>query len=339
MQILGLELLRGLCALLVALYHCFMWSGVGRFHSWGLYGVYIFFGISGAVLYLNYHDRLGQELSIGSFLLKRFARLAPLYIACVVTTGLVLAGLSLDQWPVLSQAINASMLFGFLNPGLVSTVTGGWSLGIEFVFYILFPVLLAFMKNERVMWVTLIWLLALRVIYIESIFDTRTFEEAYGEYTQAGTFLVFFFGGMVAAKVIAWHRWYVVVGCAAALVMFSLPMSSADDALTGTHGVAYAVFAMAIIPCFFFSPSGQVLRSLSRFMGEISYGLYLIHPIAWVMIQKFIPMDTAAQIVVTLVVSTGFSWVALRLYERPTKAWILRYGQAPTAPRVNDGRT
>src|SRR3972149_4937923 len=131
MQILGLEFLRGLCALFVAIFHWLSWAEIAELHSWGLYGVYIFFVISGAVLYLNYGD---GRTPTDVFLLKRFARLAPLYVAAVIAMGFMS-----DTWDWRKQLLNVSMLFGFVSPGETSMVTGGWSLGIEFVLYALFP--------------------------------------------------------------------------------------------------------------------------------------------------------------------------------------------------------
>jgi dTDP-4-amino-4,6-dideoxygalactose transaminase len=40
MRVHGFDLLRGACAIVVALYHMLLWSGVAHLHAWGLYGVY-----------------------------------------------------------------------------------------------------------------------------------------------------------------------------------------------------------------------------------------------------------------------------------------------------------
>lgn len=152
-RIYGLELLRGLCALFVAIYHCMLWGNLAHLHSCG---------ISGAVLYHSYHAKIGRTVSFDGFLLRRFARLAPLYALCTVVVAI-----GLMKYPSWRHLLNISLLFGFANPGQTSTVTGGWSLGIEFVLYTIFPLLLAFTTTTRMAIATVAVLFLLRIAFVE----------------------------------------------------------------------------------------------------------------------------------------------------------------------------
>jgi peptidoglycan/LPS O-acetylase OafA/YrhL len=329
-KVLGLELLRGLCALLVACYHCLMWAGIARFPTWGLYGVYVFFGISGAVLYQNYHGVISLaptapgELSVPKFLLKRFARLAPLTWACIL-----LPAIGRNSWVPDQYFLNLSFLFGFASPGQTSYLTGGWSIGIEFVLYSLFPVLLAFAKDARLMIATLLAFLALREAFLSFLLGHATLYDNWALYTEPAAFLVFFFGGMVVAKVMPSVRipapvlFVLGMGCAAGLFVY--PGPSFEAMLLGARGLLLTVLSIVIVATFFWSPSFKLGAVVSQFFGDISYGLYLMHPLVWAATKRYLPpMPAAEHIAVTLAIAAPAAWLSLRFYERPIRAWIVR---------------
>ena len=78
-RVASLDLLRGLCAVAVAAYHGLSWIGLGTFHNLGLYGVYLFFLLSGASMSLAYAQRFRRGYPYTSYLALRYVRLAPLY--------------------------------------------------------------------------------------------------------------------------------------------------------------------------------------------------------------------------------------------------------------------
>ena len=49
-RVLGWDVLRGVCALAVASYHLLLWLDIAALHTFGSYGVYLFFVLSGASL-------------------------------------------------------------------------------------------------------------------------------------------------------------------------------------------------------------------------------------------------------------------------------------------------
>jgi peptidoglycan/LPS O-acetylase OafA/YrhL len=339
-KILGLELLRGVCALLVACYHCLSWSGIAELSSWSLYAVYVFFVISGAVLYQNYHDAISlaptepHQISVPQFLLKRFARLAPLMWACV----LIPATLH-NTWLPNRYFLNLSFLFGFGTPGLTSSVTGAWSIGIEFVLYALFPILITFARDMRTIIATLIVFLALRLTFVSFVLKGATLASAWAVYTQPAAFLIFFFGGISIAKIMPRVRvphWILFLsGIALALVLFLYPGADKELILQGTRGFALTLASIAIVAAFFWSPSFKPAALVSQFFGDISYGLYLLHPLVWAALPKYAgPLPAATRIALTLAISAAAAWLSLRFYERPARAWILRWAGIRASRRL-----
>jgi peptidoglycan/LPS O-acetylase OafA/YrhL len=80
-RVLGWDVLRGLCALAVASYHLLAWQDVATLHTFGSYGVYLFFVLSGASLAYNYQGLIDGPPAVLRFLAVRWLRLAPLFVA------------------------------------------------------------------------------------------------------------------------------------------------------------------------------------------------------------------------------------------------------------------
>ena len=51
---------------------------------------------------------------------------------------------------LLTYLLNATFLFGFFNPSMNATLVGGWSLGIEAIFYLLFPCFMLTFRNVQI---------------------------------------------------------------------------------------------------------------------------------------------------------------------------------------------
>jgi peptidoglycan/LPS O-acetylase OafA/YrhL len=229
----------------------------------------------------------------------------------------------MHQWPVAKQMLNASMLFGFADPGNTSLVTGGWSLGIEFVLYVLFPVMLAFTTSLRTLVVTLAVLFILRIITVELALDGKTLTQAWASYTQPGAFLVFFFGGMALARVngFAFQR---LLGLAAVPVLLFVGTSE-EAVLMGWRGALYTLASIVLVAGFFWSPRHPAAIAVCRFVGDASYGLYLLHPIVWLVVRKFLPGQPAELLIaITIAVSLAGAWCSLHFFERPVKDFLLR---------------
>ena len=131
-RVLGWDMLRGLCALAVASYHLLHWQDLATLHTFGSYGVYLFFVLSGASLAYNYGGKLSGARDVAAFLATRWLRLAPLYfVLCVVFVAMLSArnGQWVDRLPF-RFALNGSFAFGVYDPADWALLIGGWSLGI-----------------------------------------------------------------------------------------------------------------------------------------------------------------------------------------------------------------
>lgn len=181
-----LDAIRGALAIGVMLYHV-----IDAPLEFGTYGVYGFFMLSGFALDHVYRNRL----DLRSFVVARVTRLAPLWVPVVL-----LSAAPFNATDPVRLGLNLTGLFGFVNPAVTSHVDGGWSIGIEVVFYFLFPLLTVLSTRMLVALTVAAYLL--RVIWVAAVTPPgATIHEVWVPYTQMPSFLVFFVLGMTLARV------------------------------------------------------------------------------------------------------------------------------------------
>lgn len=310
-KIIGLESLRGICAILVAFGHILHWSQTIEFENWLIYGVCVFFAISGAVLYINY-----QTLNnLDGFIIKRIARLSPLYILTLVLTYVG------HKWPADWEILfNIPMVFGLFDNRCA--VTGCWSLGVEFVLYLLYPTLLAFTKSGRSCALTFIALLILRIAGIEDVSG----DDWWKFYINPGNFAVLFFGGMIIAKYCPLINWPKhssnIIAIVCFLILFGY--STKNHYVFGFSGLLYTIICLVLVFSFW-----NIRIPFSAILGQISYGVYLLHPIVWGAFHTVLKAPVWLCLVTTIPVTAALSLIMLRYYEMPARQKILAAWNRP----------
>ena len=120
---------------------------VKRFTNPGWHGVQLFFLASAVTLLMSWHrSRAHDARATRSFFLRRFLRIAPMYYAGALLYAFAQPpSLGFDAF----QLLRTLLFVNVWRPDWVPTtpgwlvVPGGWSIGVEFTFYAVFPVLAA----------------------------------------------------------------------------------------------------------------------------------------------------------------------------------------------------
>ncbi len=312
---LGLSELRAIAAFAVVISHIELFKKreniPSLYDTWltdfismlGKNGVYLFFVLSGFLityLLLAEGDKIGK-IDIRKFYIRRILRIWPLYYAVVLFCLLILPLMTshfseffetnyyIDLLNRNDFSITARfIIFMLFLPNIalilfppVAAASQSWSVGVEEQFYLIWPILLNRFRNNILL--VLILVIASKAILFALVFILiKLYDHRFLKYTMS--FLTSFnielmsFGGIGAvalkygyfrnflAKIRKWHVWLLVVG----IVLLMLA------------GVNYLIISLLFLMLIIFntekSSNITTNRSLS-FLGDISYGIYMYHPL------------------------------------------------------------
>jgi peptidoglycan/LPS O-acetylase OafA/YrhL len=286
----GLDGLRAVAVVAVLLFHAFPHALPG-----GFIGVDIFFVLSGYIITKTYFDRLRTgQVSLTQFYIKRVRRLAPVYILVLILTTVAAYLLinplhlknfseSLAAQPFYLQNIVFWQQGDYFDSPLTKPLLHTWSLAVEEQFYLLYGLLIIFVRRKRSFSIKLlILLLALLAMgsfaanYIISQISpktsffwlpTRIWELAIG----VALGLIHKEVPRAAAPYLKW------VGL---LAIFSgIGLYSEDPALQGIQAAIACAGTAAVIAAVAArrSPDNILDQPAIAYIGKTSYSLYLWH--------------------------------------------------------------
>jgi peptidoglycan/LPS O-acetylase OafA/YrhL len=337
--------MRGLLAVGVMVYHVLAWSDVARLTALGTYAVYCFFVLSGFALEHVYGPRLRVAGALRAYAAARVARILPLYAAAALAAAalVVARGGRVDVFDLLQ---NLTLTFGLNNPGATSTVVGGWSIGIEVVFYLLFPFVSLMIGSLRSLAVLVAVTLLARVAWIAATWPVgASLADVFVPYTQVIPFAVFFAAGVLSARLLREPRLVgplrdrrrgllsaiVGVGLLAAIIATAALDVAERTLFAGLGGAVLtiatclAVYLVALAP----QPAGRAAAA-SRILGDASYGTYLLHPIVFG-ILTLAGVDGPLRLALTFTIAPACAIGSYRLFEKPVGRYLRRRMDGGTA--------
>ena len=264
-RITNLDLLRGLAALAVCIFHFDHGGALGvpsvsRVLSYGYLGVQMFFVISGFIIPYSMLRSGYRIKNIKGFLISRLVRLYPAYIIASLAALSMWYGAALTpgyqgKWPSFSliQVIsNIFLICDFTNTDWLITIA--WTLAIEAQFYLLIALFFpfAFSSNN---WIRR----SAMALWIMSPIMA-------GKGPTVLTWTALFSLGMIVcqwkSKIIGWPEFVIMV---VAAFYAHAEVYSPTQSLVGITTMS----AIAFLP--------QIKFSILTKIGVISYSLYLIH--------------------------------------------------------------
>ena len=314
----------------------------------GQLGVQMFFAVSGYLITSTSIRRWGTPggLKAREFYWLRFARIAPLMILLLcVLSGLDLAGVKHyvveQQTGGLARALIAALTFhinyleatrGYL-PGSWDIL---WSLSVEEMFYLFFPVVARVLRRER-------WLVVLLVLFVAAgpFARAKAFNSnpVWREYSYLGGMDAIAMG-CLTAMLLAGRRLsrrvvWVCGGVGAALLVFCFGFSiEAYKMGLGKSGLLMTVVGLGA--CLVIAAAVQskwrapwVLAPVLQ-MGQRSYEIYLTH--MFVVIGAFAvfgargnPLSWAWwMFAAVIVVATLLGWAVSVGFSEPVNRWLRR---------------
>lgn len=358
-----IDVLRGIAIILVLLHHFNIpyklqdtFLGVQVFGESlshlmarnGNYGVTLFFVISGFLItqHTLKRDRHLAQINIKDFYIRRIARIVPCLVLLVVMVTLLGAlGLKpfLNQAPndiAVSYGLTVFAAFTFwmniliIQYGWVNYALGVlWSLSVEEVFYLVFPVLCVLLGRGKGF-----ILLLLAMIAYAPYFRALHFGE------ESGAYLYHYFSsfdgiamGCLTALITQNFREKIqflnvivaVIGLSMLTVYLYAPIKEVSP-----WGISiFALLSAILIFCFAQDDQAQAESIMSKTMvwiGQRSYEMYLFHLLVLGLIKVFylpkqtLPAEKLILLPIFLLATFGLSWAIEKYYSTPLNLKIRR---------------
>lgn len=329
----GLDLIRGLCAVAIAIYHYLSWTHEFVIQSMGTFGVYIFFILSALTMMIRYSKDFNGSISsktARTFFVARLARIAPLLIL-VALAGAATAALKGDGFVITAAKafLTGSALMALHLPGFLSNSVGAWTLGIEILFYLVFPVLALFTNSVRLR--TLLVTLAIFVLAQQCLLILIAPMEAehWQYYTTPLTFAPFFLIGLIIYR---FQNFFGGTGLLCSLLCLCITLSfsllvKVDLLRTSSVYLLLTILAGAVIYFAYGSRTPAYVRPIASFLGNISYALYLTHWFTYSVIVKAVGIEPSGgymQLGIFIMITTLVAWATYTWFEDPLRKRIRR---------------
>jgi peptidoglycan/LPS O-acetylase OafA/YrhL len=336
----GLDALRGIAALGVVVVHSLFMFPIGpSIPSWTgslVLGVPLFFVISAFALSAAYADALLSRAALCRYGLRRLFRIVPLFYFFLVVWLGYFAYLGSSSRPPAEVLANLTFTFSLVPAMQVSIVPAGWSIGIEMLFYAIFPLLLL---NRGI--TAAVCYLAVSVLLAWSYNSgAGVAVSPYHFWTHPLTNAPYFcFGILIWRLKVALppHRGLKVARllllfaalAGAGMLAFGPAISSAQTQtlpvpllLILGWGIAFAGLVLSQV----LRPELFLVNRATLFLGRISYSLYLSHPFLiyasglppLIAGSVAVPALTAPLVVLgVLVLAIPFASALFRAFEMP----------------------
>jgi peptidoglycan/LPS O-acetylase OafA/YrhL len=341
-QIKALDGLRGIAALIVMVAHFtllvprFLHGGA---HDSGHAGVMIFFVLSGFLMGLLYLDQAPGRQAAAQFLVRRGARVLPLYFA------VVLASLAADALgPDRAWVYNLDRWDKLMNHLLLIRGEGVlWTVPLEIQFYLLVPLIwLAYARAPRATLGAL--LAAIAAIYLARLVYEPPDKSGIARVMVA---LPYFLAGLVLSRLVPptaggrwWDALFVMAVCGSLLLYPDvLPAEALGVAEHWFSPVSLVLVSLLLVASLRSRLAERILGSPPlRFLGRISYGIYLLHFVVISNLIRFTPLHPKAYALfaLSLALVIAAAYLAHILIERPARDAINRWFDRRSEPAPDE---
>lgn len=301
-----LDGLRGLAALMVMAFHFFSRRGspelVGRLAVFGQTGVDLFFVLSGFLITRILLQSRGREHFFRAFYMRRALRIFPLYFGFLALFFYLLPAMSGTAVPPWQEQIWSWLYLQNIPQTFSSIKSAGpshfWSLAVEEHFYLAWPLIVYFLPTNKLAKVLLVIVLVCPLLrFILEINGIGSF------YLTPARIDSIAFGALLAVLPEYDARLFgvLVINFKWAFSALALILIPWFLLLSGTSHALMQAAKLTLIPAFYcalvgyciFDKSSTMLTgwlsaSPLRWIGSISYGLYVFHPAVLALVRDYL---------------------------------------------------
>jgi exopolysaccharide production protein ExoZ len=324
----SLDYLRGLAALGIMIYHMHLFT-FGEADASTLlarikiYDVSIFYVLSGLTLCVVHLNNFSfTKRGLREFYIKRFFRIVPLLWLATLLTFIV--AYNPEYLSVKKLIANILVIPGAIKPETF-IANGAWSIGDELFFYMLFPFVMLLGLRSKPLFIVfvIITLLVLAYFSIYKLDENQPLGSQWATYVNPiGQMFYFVAGigiGFMSKGMQRLGRWSVV----AMLLTFALIVfyPSHGEPVHLVTGITRLVLSLLVaVLCFLvyktnFDFLPEPVQRMFTILGEVSFSLYLVHPIIYYGLKKSFSADPYVLVGVTIISSLVLSYFSYKYFE------------------------
>ncbi|MET4081942.1 peptidoglycan/LPS O-acetylase OafA/YrhL [Pedobacter sp. UYP30] len=349
-----LDGLRGVAAIIVVTFHLaepFSTGNLDKMVNHGYLAVDFFFILSGFVIGYAYDDRW-QKLTISNFFKRRIIRLQPMVVMGMTLGAIGFYYTDSTLWPLIHTIplwkMLLVMLIGYtiLPIPLSLDIRGweemhplnsvGWSLFFEYIANILYAIWIRKFSKTALGILVIIAAIALAQMAITngdvSGGWTLNVEQVRIGFTRT---MYPFFAGLLLSRVAKPTKIKNAFLWCSLLIVAALYMPRIGGAEhMWMNGIYDAVCIIIVFPLIVYLGASGLMKTqrenkLCKFLGELSYPLYMVHYplvyfyVAWISDNEGITLAQAwPYALLILIGSIGLAYATLKWYDEPVRKWL-----------------
>lgn len=335
----ALDILRGMSALAVYVAHLTQqflhpdemgWAGQAL-ELLGVVGVAVFFVLSGFLIHmggLRERERSGQQ-DWAQYARRRFLRIVPAYVLALVVYALASQHVQSNMITEATWTAFLSHLFFVSSfvPGEYQSINAiFWTVVVELHFYAMYPLLLRLTRGWQP-WAVFgsTWGLGMVFFFGASALTHAGEVRVMWQHMAPGLFWKWTLGMLLAEVAVRGHvSWLRALLSRTWLIPVVLMGTWAGTFVWHQPALALnykrfvlPLFCAALVGLFLFSGLRQWRSALGEWLGDISYSVYLWHPLALAVTAALPLPNFVTQVLVSLGLTLLVSHLSFRFIERP----------------------
>ncbi|HEY8890465.1 MAG TPA: acyltransferase [Clostridium sp.] len=334
-RIESLDWLRGLMALSLMLYHLvgltfFKLNAGSVLGRLGIYGVSIFFilsGLSMAIVYSRYIKDIRTSLY---FFIRRIFRIWPLL--WVVTLLIIIHPVPFNQQgnSIINIILNLTTTVGLIKPSDYIAV-GTWSIGSEMLYYVFTP-LIIFLYNKKILFGNLFFLFTVLIGFHYSqilLIPTMNLSYQWQIYINPFNNLYLYITGIAIfynlKQIKVTKKMNIVLLIVCLICFITLPFKGNQIVLiTGMGRAIFSILSICIVISFYkmdFSVP-KIIRYQLEILGIATYSIYLLHPVVnvyvGIVLHKYFSLTNPIfQFILAIISTIIISLISYKYLETP----------------------
>lgn len=266
-KIIGIQILRVVACLMVFLVHFSqimkLESIFGISYSYGAYGVYLFFVISGFLAWRKENDEKNNKIDFKKYYIKKFLRLAPLFYI-VIGINIIFHTFIYKDVPIDSYGLGWWRYFLFIFQVIPTdnefwiNITATWTIGVFAIFYLLAPLMKKCIDNYKLS------LIITGILYVLSKYYYLFINNGYFNFLK---YLYPFFFGVTAYLALCENKEKSLI-----IICTIISFFTKNNIL-----LFVCLFTILVLVMQDFKIDNKYVLKIVEILDKYSYGIYLFH--------------------------------------------------------------